>query len=241
MVAILKTGRWQVIASSRQGATHKLRNVCNQDAVAYRRVRDGAVVAVADGHGSSASPYSDTGAQIAVSTTCRCLERFVLLHAKARFEVVHQRAAMLPLAIVHAWRKEVMHNAEKKGLDVTNNLHGVWLQFGCTLAAAALHPEWILLLQVGDGDILIVGGDGEVSRFTENRLEDVGDATHSLCEPNAEARVGWRLLPIFDEKPLLLLCTDGYSKAFATQEDFLKSGSDWLRLLKEFDATYIEQ
>lgn len=241
MVALFKREGWWVIASSRQGATHQLRNVCNQDAVAYNLFRGGAVVAIADGHGSSKSPYSDRGAQIAVNTACRHLKRFMRLHTRSRFEVAHQGAAMLPVSIVHSWRREVARNAQEKGLAVADNSHSVWLRFGCTLVAAALHPEWILLLQLGDGDILMVEGDDRVSRFGGSQPEALGEATHSLCEPNADARMEWRLLPIVGEKPLLLLCTDGYSKSFATQDDFLKAGSDWRRLLKESGAKQIKK
>jgi len=148
---------------------------------------------------------------------------------------------MLPTSIVQTWKQEVVGTAFQKGLDVNQNIQSVWLQFGSTLVAAALHPEWILLLQLGDGDILVVEANGTTHRFAESTLEDVGEATHSLCEPNADARMMWQLLPLTGEKPLLLLCTDGYSKSFATQSDFLQAGRDWFRLLQEFEPEQIQQ
>ena len=241
MVIGRSAGRWQLLASSRAGASHKRGGRCNQDAVGYRLISRSVVVAVADGHGSSASPYSDIGAQIAVEVACCYLKRFIAQHERSHFEIVHERASMLPTSIVQTWRRKVADTASRKRMKVDQDVQSVWLQFGSTLVAAALHPEWILLLQLGDGDILVVEANGKTHSFAEDIPEEVGEASHSLCEPNAEAQMRWQLLPVSDEKPLLILCTDGYSKSFATQDDFLQSGRDWFRLLQEHGCKRIQK
>ncbi len=211
--------------------------MCNQDAVAYDAFAGRVVVAVADGHGSADSPYSHLGAQVAVSTVCRLIKDAVSECDRASLNLVHKRALMLPMQIVQAWRQEVAITARQEGLN-TGDAHRLWLQFGCTLVAAALHPKWILLLQIGDGDILLVEDGGKVHRFGEIS-DSIGDATDSLCEPNAESKVRWSLLSVNNPKPLVLLCTDGYSKSFASREDFYTAGRDWMHLVRKFEPEAI--
>ena len=71
-----------VIAKSVQGASHLVHNTECQDS--YRQVEfdDGcAIVAVADGHGSSSCPFSKSGSTIAVNTFIHIISELHDLYA----------------------------------------------------------------------------------------------------------------------------------------------------------------
>ena len=68
----------KVYGESVQGASHVRSGTVCQDS--YKKVEvseDIMLVAVADGHGSTACPYSKTGSQIAVNVFCRVMQNLI--------------------------------------------------------------------------------------------------------------------------------------------------------------------
>ena len=93
--------------------------------------------------------------------------------------------------------------------------------------------EFILYLQLGDGDILVVAENGEVSRPLERDARLLADQTTSLCSPDAWRDFRVRFQALVDPPPaLILLATDGYSNSFVSEAAFLQVGPDVLEMIR---------
>lgn len=233
---------WQVIGASVRGAAHKRENKPCQDAVQWRQADEFAVLAVADGHGSERSPYSDRGAQIAVEVAVALLHSLYtgFLTGPATLSAVKRYAEeQLSEKIVREWRERVKKDyaanlsdggVEREPLEERDLLVG----YGSTLLAALLAQDFLFFLQLGDGDILAVAGDGTVVRPIPRDERLIANETTSLSTPDAWREVRVAFLPIHDENPVLvLLSTDGYANSFVSDQDFLQVGADYLRLIRE--------
>jgi serine/threonine protein phosphatase PrpC len=211
-------------------------------------------VAVSDGHSSTTSPYSHVGSQLAVHTACEEVVSFLPNLTKTRnFQQLHDLIQLLPPKIVRRWKQSVLEQATRLpelqtywvkadvvdgsgceydvGNPASADMHDIWLHFGCTLLLATITSRWLLIMQIGDGEIVWVDDHSDVSVLSLGERQ-IGDATHSLCEPLAASQLAVQLLPLpQDQSPLLLLCTDGYAKSFASVEDFLLAAKDWQRLV----------
>ncbi|RYG44953.1 hypothetical protein EON79_13775, partial [bacterium] len=107
---------WEVLQGSVQGASHKDKDLPNQDSVKVVQPSAGAlpiVAVVSDGHGSEPHFRSNAGSRLATERVAQILERFSTVHGEATEEEVKTQAQLLPQRIVEAWRLEVdAHLAE---------------------------------------------------------------------------------------------------------------------------------
>jgi hypothetical protein len=167
---------------------------------------------VADGHGHSSCFRSETGAELAVACALEVLGEYRKGHEEAIPRVLSQR-----------WRRAVRAHAG----DETRP----WAAYGSTILGILATEEFVLYLQLGDGDILIVSKDGEVVRPWPRDERLLGVETTSLSLQNAagEMRVELR-----GEIPqLILLCTDGYANSFREDSGFLQVGRDILGIIRD--------
>jgi hypothetical protein len=186
------------------------------------------VLAVADGHGSAPHFRSDLGARWATEEFAACARYFLSRvrgdaeDGPATLPARRTLARDLPRALVRGWRRRVaLHEAsspahgrpgEPPPFDV----------YGSTLLGAVLLPDLLVCWQLGDGDIVLVSGNGDL-RAPLYAGQDLGDETESLCQPEAwqRARSHWQPLTGGGPPPAVLLSTDGVSKSFADRAGFL--------------------
>jgi hypothetical protein len=107
------------------------------------------------------------------------------------------------------------------------------IAYGATLLATLVADDFIVYLQLGDGDVLAVSGDGATVRPLPKDERLFGNQTTSLCSPEAwrEARV--RVDSLCEATPsLILLSTDGYANSFREEKGFLEVGADLLAMIR---------
>ena len=216
------------IGVSVRGASHVRADRPCQDAV-FDGTRGGArAVAVADGHGSSLR--SDTGARMAVEVA---VEHLLGLHEAMTPEERGRLSATLEFLraptlrqIVQAWVDQVeMHNAADPAPAGLRD-------YGTTLLFALATPSLLLFGQLGDGDILVVDADGQVSRPIPPDPLAFANETPSMCEADAWTRIRLAVRPAPTGESLVLLCTDGYANSYADDEVFERIGPDYLKLVR---------
>jgi hypothetical protein len=220
---------WRTVGCSIPGATHRRRQLPNQDAISCLPANGCspvAIVSIADGHGSSACFRSGEGAALAVSTATELLQSCAPDLAHDGFEAFRQQ---LTDTLVNGWRSRVSEHLQANPLD--HPATEPWTIYGSTVLAVLATPGFVLYLQLGDGDIVTVDDHGRTSRPIARDERLLGIETTSLCSPSArdEVRVAFGT-----ELPrLLLLSTDGYANSFTDDDGFLQAGSDLLRLLRD--------
>ncbi|MGQ9600783.1 MAG: protein phosphatase 2C domain-containing protein, partial [Anaerolineae bacterium] len=94
--------RWKVIGKSVRGEAHKREGKPCQDAIQWHQGDEFAVLAVADGHGSERSPYSDRGAQFTVEVAVELL-RSLYAGSSSVSDIKHYAEEQLPKKIVREW------------------------------------------------------------------------------------------------------------------------------------------
>ncbi len=197
------------------------------------------IVCVADGHGSERCPKSDEGALAAVGIAFELLQS-VLNDADgaedARKTFNAHKEIYIPKQLETLWKKRVSalwdEQTEPDG-DFS------YLLYGTTLLAAAVTDTFIFAAQIGDGDMLLIGADGEARRLFP-AAEQNGSETYSLCMDNSWQYVQTQLIRLPEERPLMLLMsTDGYANSFSETEGFLKAGRDIFKLWRENGTEYI--
>lgn len=229
---------WCAVSASVRGGAHERGGTENQDAalVTIAGVPPGCVVAAtADGHGSARYVRSATGARLAVEVACEVGAS--ALGALDRATTSRERRnelAALAAPIVESWRSEVAAHVERHPFNDDERAVGghdidaePFVAYGTTLMVAILAPHWLGLVQVGDGDALLVDSDGSVHSPLPPDERLVGGATTSLCliDAHLDARIALVEAPM---PRLVLLSTDGYGNSFASDQWRADAGSGFL-------------
>jgi len=237
------------MGSSVRGATHIRNKLPNQDAIAWyapAHREDCLILAISDGHGAPRYVRSHQGAKLAVKLALEILQEFAAdQEAAAELATLPDHAdGRLPRSLVRSWQSAVRHDIAAHPFTAAEQL--IWAEerskededpmraYGATLLAALITPNYLLLLQLGDGDILIVDSAGRVARPPmpqDPRL--IANQTTSLCGPTA-----WQdmraYFQAFSSRPpaLVMLATDGYSNSFTNDSGFTAAATDILESIR---------
>jgi len=162
--------------------------------------------------------------------------------ASVRYEV----EARLPKVMVREWRLRVeghlacnpitageldaagIYAAEKR----TNTESTA---YGATLLFILMTARFVIVGQLGDGDILWVDANGQTANAWDAIPQDSGDATASLCMVDAWRHFLVKVVPLREQAgpPLILASTDGYANSFVNNAEFLRIGEDYLGMMRD--------
>jgi serine/threonine protein phosphatase PrpC len=236
---------WTVISASRIGSVHVRDELPLQDAVHTWTDGSQAVLAVADGHGHKAHFRSDIGSSLAAVSAVEELRRAVveLVDPETAGDVVTAAAG----AIVDTWTTKVRHHIEANPYDAANEQHAAAIQdplrpYGTTLLAAAVTGDLLVVLQIGDGDAVIVTDQGEAVRAVPDDPQLDGLHTSSLCEPEPLRALRTAVIDTrVEDVALAFFCTDGFGTSRVDTEGWWRQtgeelvqfgrsrGLDWIR------------
>ncbi|HEX6932021.1 MAG TPA: protein phosphatase 2C domain-containing protein [Streptosporangiaceae bacterium] len=256
------TPGWLVLTASERGASHVANRAPNQDAVATERAgAHGVVAAVADGHGHSRHLRSARGSKLAVRIGCQVAQELAdrLESAKGIFaqqdapgtaartagEITKLTEEFLVPAIVSRWREAVL--ADVKADPFTESENGMrhtgddaTIAYGSTLLLAMVLRGWLILAQIGDGDVVGVRADGRGIEPVPADPQLDGLVTTSLCgaDPRADFRVA--AVEVAQNQLLaVLLATDGYGNAQMVEKWPSAFAEDLAWMLKDREVNWL--
>ncbi|MFD0330899.1 protein phosphatase 2C domain-containing protein [Streptacidiphilus monticola] len=150
---------------------------------AHGRGRGVQAVALADGHGHEQHFRSEAGALLAVDAACTQVRRLAAgpVPELPRLVVEHWRAA------VAGHLAQQPYSAEELA-SIADGDAGSTVPYGSTLLLAAVAPPWLLCLQLGDGDALLVRPDG--SARSPSRGRPAGRPPHDQPVPAGRGGLG---------------------------------------------------
>lgn len=259
---------WRVVGRSVQGASHARGGIPNQDAIQWfpdSGVGPPLILSLSDGHGSPRNFRSDVGAQFAVAEATNLMHE--LLSAgqpdpsnslTAPLSTIKRTAEeRLPGEVTRRWRAAVArhlkdHPITPEELETLEKRRDPkarraiekdpQVAYGATLLSVLITSGFILYMQLGDGDILTVADNGEVTRPMTRDPRLIANETTSLCMTDAWREVQIKFQTLYGPHPaLILLSTDGYANSFVNEEAFLKVGSDILDILRTDGLDVVEQ
>jgi hypothetical protein len=226
---------WTTLSAIRIGSVHLRDDRPLQDAVLTWRSSDRAVVAVADGHGHRTHFRSETGAALAVVSAVEELRRRLPdLAACADPDAAGAVAAEAGAALVASWRDKVGHHLAANPYD---SLDGVGpadllLPYGSTVLATAAAGDFVVFVQLGDGESVVVHPDRTVRRPLPVDPDLEGPFTSSLCQADPLRSLRSAAVPAADVA-LAFLCTDGFANPQAEADWWQRTGDQ----LVEFGRT----
>lgn len=267
MVEEKRKSHWRCSGQTVQGASHVRTGLTNQDAISWwpnwPEFGSGppVILSVSDGHGSAKSFRSHIGARLAVDLAMEVIGQFFHLDDKpdelnANFSIINDTVQRrLPEILVSRWQEVVENKCkeapftdeewaslEKKDGSAARQAveQNPILAYGATLLAVVVTENFILYLQLGDGDILCVDTNGETTQPFPPDERLIANQTTSLCMPNAWREIRVRLVPYLEDPPaLILVSTDGYSNSFRSDQDFLKVGQDYREMIRSSGIDHV--
>jgi hypothetical protein len=243
---------WRMAGHSVRGAAHIKMDLPNQDAIKLCPPTGAGpppfILAISDGHGSARHFRSARGSAMAVEAAVVILRDFHEQCAALSSAEAQTAMAALPSVLVDRWRQTVAADLAENPLaeDELANVEAAEggssresvesepiLAYGATIVAALISENFILLLQLGDGDVLAVDATGITSRVDIRDPRLTGKYSSSLCQADAPEWMRLHLMANPDQWPaLILICSDGYANSFASQADFLRIGRDYFEMIR---------
>jgi hypothetical protein len=219
---IVTPGGWLALTATHRGAVHQANGLPNQDAVAARQIQqDGLVAAVADGHGHHRHFRSARGSELAVAVAGRAAEELAarLDGFEAASQIESDVLSTLVPAITGPWRAAVRDDLAEQPFTIAEEEARAFgddplIAYGTTLLLAITWRNWLVLTQIGDGDIVCIRPDGGALLPVPGDPSLDGRQTTSLCGPRSHlefriAVVNTAITPLVG----VLLATDGYGNA----------------------------
>ena len=228
---------------STRGYQHITANTGCQDRHKAILLPDGTcVLAVADGHGSKACPYSDMGAWAACKAFCLVMRRLSEScdSNQTLFSLLNREGAHgIARSIVYEWRRYIRRSYKSRKLSMPKRQDGskdfdtMYRSAGTTLLGAVITANWYFAFQIGDGDIYLVAQSGCEPLVQANKY--AGVETDSLCSSDAWNSVvcdtrRWRIT----EPTILMMTTDGFYNSHISDAEYKRSCIAYLKALEEY-------
>lgn len=229
-----------------RGREHRLSGLPNQDAFRIYIGKDNnpVIIALADGHGSPVHFRSEVGSKMAVDTAVDILSSVRETDIK-----VPNKISKYPTLITREWNSRVLldHKNKKFSSDELGALYDEVknesfvdyvrldpkIGYGTTLIVVASYGDFMLYLQIGDGDILVVDDTGNVRKPLRDDVQFSRYQTKSLCTHGASDDFRIAVEKNNRANPVLVLAsTDGYSNSFKSYQEFFKVGIAYLDLIR---------
>ncbi|MGP8161235.1 MAG: protein phosphatase 2C domain-containing protein [Candidatus Dormibacteria bacterium] len=243
---------WLLFTASAPGAAHRGVALPNQDAVGSQgdpglAAAEPLAVAVADGHGDLRHFRSARGSRLAVDVACalaRDLGAQVAGASTAEAARVQLTVWLLP-RIVRGWLTAVAEDVAGDPFSSEEAGHrrpgdDPVIAYGSTLLVVLLAGRWLLLAQIGDGDILVVEADGRAAAPVPPDPSIHGSYTTSLCQSGA---LSLFRVAVIDQGELpvgaILLATDGFGNAQAVEPWHQAVGADLLAFVRDRGAGWV--
>jgi len=215
-------GSWLALTATHRGATHQMHGLPNQDAIAARQIQqNGLAVAVADGHGHHRHFRSARGSELAVAIACQAAEELAarLDDFEAASQIESDVLGTLVPAVTGRWRAAVRDDLAEAPFTIAEEEARAFaddplIAYGTTLLLAITWRNWLVLAQIGVGDIVCIRPDGRALLPVPGDPSLDGRQTTSLCGPRSHlefraAVVNTAITPLLG----VLLATDGYGNA----------------------------
>jgi hypothetical protein len=244
---------WRLLVATARGASHEVAGTPNQDAArsaALDALGPGALIsAIADGHGNRRHFRSDRGSHFAVDSACECVAAMTdRLGPITRADQLTSLAKTVIIPdIVERWRTTVAADVVDRPLasdeeaEMANAGDEPAVAYGATLLAVLMWDHWMLLMQIGDGDMVALRSNGSVLLPIPDDPSLDGQHTTSMCQSNATDSFRVSVIDLAGADLVgILLGTDGFGNAQAADPWQPAVGADLVDMVRTQGVDWIE-
>lgn len=230
--------QYKGFAVSVRGSSHiREKKVC-QDCSAYYVDDNMAIAIVCDGHGSDKHFRSDIGSTKGVEVGLRAMKKFVTEYgglSKADEKENDRKIELLKNFIIFEWDSAVVEHFDKNPLKkeeipklsssareklLSGEVIGdIQVMYGTTFVAALMTKDYWLVMQLGDGDTVVVQ-NGELTTPVPDDERLRFNMTTSMC--NRDAIANFRTVYGFEKIAGMITSSDGVRNSFNSRNNFLK-------------------
>ncbi len=242
------TGAWRAVSATRKGSTHVRDDLPNQDAHVTEE-RDGtAIIAVADGHGHQLHFRSEVGSALAAGTAAHLLREALPTYTSANSARVHLRETLGPSLVEH-WALAVQADiaahpfSDDEATRLREDDRGHLRPYGSTVIAIAANADVLVVLQIGDGDAVLVDREGVVFRpLPEDELLH-GMTTTSLCQIDPLASLRTVAIDLTErDVELGFVATDGFGRPRVDADTWWQqTGEELWERTRNYGLPWVEQ
>ncbi|OCS91714.1 PP2C family serine/threonine-protein phosphatase [Caryophanon latum] len=247
-----------IMSKSVIGSLHIQNNKCNQDSIKVWKSSSedvqSCIVSIADGHGSKKSFRSKIGSQLAVHIVEQVLHSELLKknHTFSLSYIKQMIEEKLPIKITSRWNETVKRHFQQtpftmEELQTLSDDEKELLKsrpeiaYGTTLLSVIITESFVVYLQLGDGDIIVLTQDSELIRPIQKDSRLIANETTSLSSKKAWMEIQISFTTLVGKLPkMIFICTDGYSNSFISEMEFLQSVKDYNDILGHEGPSYIE-
>jgi len=243
-------------AVSTLGHSHKATNVC-QDASGFYSNNKASIIAVSDGHGSKIHCRSDIGSKIAVNVGINAIKSFVDEHPAftgLQGKDIDALLKQLKENIIYKWNESILSHLKENPLNneelnsISKDDKDEYLDnktitnyasiYGATFIASVVTNKYWFILQLGDGDAVILDARGFYMPMPIDEHLHF-NATTSLCEKDAIDN--FRHTFGITSPVSIMLSSDGLKNSFINVDYFYAVLKDILKDAKIEDIKDLEQ
>ena len=218
--------KWTPLGSSVIGASHKKKNIVNQDSISISK-EEPVTVAVSDGHGAKKYIRSHQGSHLATEAIIKVVKEALPLHNKMpdidgairhiknRF-LIQWQEDVESLLETSPFSEEELKFLEENITEKDFRLlkENPRLAFGCTfLCAIAYQENLVLIMYHGDGDVMGLYNN-KVKELSTYDSRNFAGGTLSLGSLKDASEIGHQILTGDDIPNLITISTDGIKNSY---------------------------
>lgn len=213
-----------------KGITHESKDIVNQDIGLAKVNPNHAYLIVSDGHGGDTYVRSHIGAKHAAIVLEALFNEFASIYKD--YNSINLIEQSLKADIIKSWRKLTLDHYLKN--PIFNNESDPYKFYGTTLLGVLLKEDYMVITQIGDGNILTLLENNEIIQYIEKDKELIGNETTSLCAVDAIKDLHVKIVKL-DVKPVLIMATtDGIINSFTNINDFYSMPNEIVNEIKDF-------
>ena len=204
-----------VFYSSVVGYKNIVKNKTSQDYCTYKKIKNGVIGALADGHSTDFFEYSHIGAKLACLASIQVLELYI---NKNNLDLIYKDldSKKIQKDIYYKW-KELIDDYHKINNPIVLKLE--YVKYSATLAVVLINKDFKLYLNIGDSSILVKRKDNYI-KILDN---DDGIVVKSLGWEDAYNNIDYYYEKVNEDnkEDCIIIFSDGYSNGFDSYEEMI--------------------
>jgi serine/threonine protein phosphatase PrpC len=217
--------RYDVFCSSVIGYKNKIKNKGSQDYLKYKKLEDGVICAIGDGHGINRCKYSHKGSEFACNACIDVLYDLYLNIRDINEDKLNQliksinKEKSIQISIQNRWRKYVINHYK----SIIPNVYKVdYILYGTTLIGTLITDKIKVYLQIGDGNIIQYLDEFKIISY--NKDNKVDGVLNSMYLDDAYKYIDLKIEFNYPNKiDSIVLFSDGFTNSFNSYYELNKS------------------